>query len=128
MSRLRLPRNATGMFCVALLAAAVLLVTACGGSRELGADAARGQRLYAANCALCHGQSGEGKAMLGKTLQESEFVRGLSDEEMVEFLKEGRRADHPLNQRGVDMPPKGGNPGLSDQDLHSIVAYLRTLG
>ena len=32
-----------------------------------------------------------------------------------------------LNDRGVDMPPKGGNPGLSDDDLRQVVAYLRSL-
>ena len=111
---------------MALLVAAFLPLFACGGG-NMSAEAARGQRLFAANCALCHGQSAEGKAMLGKSLQANEFVRGRSDDEMVEFLKTGRRADHPLNERGVDMPPKGGNPGLSDEDLQLIVAYLRTL-
>ena len=51
----------------------------------------------------------------------------MTDDQVVEFLKEGRRADHPLNEKGVDMPPKGGNPGLSDDDLRQIVAYLRSL-
>lgn len=128
MFRFHLPRSATWLMSMAWLGAACMLVTACGGSGEPGAGARRGQRLYIANCALCHGQSGEGKVMLGKSLQGSEFVRGLSDEGMVEFLREGRRADHPLNESGVDMPPRGGNPGLTDEDLQSIVDYLRTLG
>ena len=113
---------------MAMLVAAILSLFACGGSGNMSAEAAQGQRLFAANCALCHGQNAEGKAMLGKGLQANEFVRNLSDEEMVEFLKAGRRADHPLNERGVDMPPKGGNPGLTDEDLQLIVAYLRALG
>ena len=64
---------------------------------------------------------------MGKDLRGNEFLGGMSDEEAVAFLKEGRRANHPLNERGVDMPPKGGNPGLSDDDLLLIVAYMRSL-
>jgi disulfide bond formation protein DsbB len=112
---------------MALFGVVILPLLACGGSGDLSAEAAQGQRLFAANCALCHGQNAEGKAMLGKSLQTNGFVRNLSDEEIVGFLKTGRRADHPLNERGVDMPPKGGNPGLTDEDLQNIVAYLRAL-
>ncbi|MCP4087133.1 MAG: cytochrome c, partial [Actinomycetia bacterium] len=28
---------------------------------------------------------------------------------------------------GVDMPVKGGNPALSDEDLIDIVAYLKSI-
>lgn len=31
------------------------------------------------------------------------------------------------NTTGVAMPPKCGNPSLTDQDLADVVAYLRTL-
>jgi disulfide bond formation protein DsbB len=27
----------------------------------------------------------------------------------------------------VDMPPKGGNPALTDQDLYDVIAFIRTL-
>ena len=42
-------------------------------------------------------------------------------------IQVGRPAGDPLNDTGVDMPPRGGNPSLSDEDLAHIVAYLRTL-
>jgi disulfide bond formation protein DsbB len=57
----------------------------------------------------------------------SEFIAGKSDDELVEFLKVGRPPDDPLNTTGVAMLPKGGNPSLTDEDLHNIVAYIRTL-
>jgi len=46
---------------------------------------------------------------------------------MVDFLREGRRANHPENTTGIDMPPRGGNPSLTDQDLADITAYLRQI-
>ena len=46
---------------------------------------------------------------------------------MVAFLVVGRPADHPDNENGVQMPPKGGNQALSEDDLHDVVAFLNTL-
>jgi len=110
------------------IAGAVILLAGCGPSSEPNAEAAaKGRQHYLATCALCHGAAGEGKARLGKTLQDNSFVESLSDEELVEFLKEGRPAWDPSNERGIDMPPKGGDPTLTDDSLMEIVAYLRTL-
>ncbi len=78
-------------------------------------------------CATCHGPTAEGMPRLGKDLHDNAFTKSLDDAALVEFLKEGRPASHPLNERGVDMPPRGGNPALTDDDLGLIVAYLRTL-
>ena len=105
----------------------VSLVACSGGGGNGGGEAAAGQRLFDANCALCHGRGGVGKLPLGKDLRQNVFIAGLTDEQLVEFIKEGRRADHPLNEKRVDMPPKGGNPGLTDGDLLEIVVYLRSL-
>jgi disulfide bond formation protein DsbB len=57
----------------------------------------------------------------------SEFVADNSNEELVEFIKVGRDPSDPLNTTGVAMPPKGGNPSLSDQDLLDIISYMRTI-
>jgi disulfide bond formation protein DsbB len=46
---------------------------------------------------------------------------------MLTFIKTGRPSGDPLNTTGVDMPPKGGNPALSDEQILDIVAYIRTL-
>lgn len=114
---------------VSVMVSALGLLWACGGGATGGAgrEVADGQRLFMANCGLCHGQSAEGKPKLGSGLRNNEFVDSLSDDDLVAFLQEGRRADHPLNEKGVDMPPRGGNPGLTDDDLRRIVAYLRSL-
>jgi len=113
-----------GALAVVLL---TLLVAACGAGGESSQGAIRGGQLFDTNCALCHGRVGEGKPMLGKDLRDNEFAKMMSDGEFVDFLKVGRPADHPLNDRGMDMPPRGGNPALTDKDLALIVAFLRTL-
>lgn len=94
--------------------------------QAMAGDPAHGEELFTV-CAACHGQDGEGVEGLGKELRGNEFIAGMSDEEAVEFLKVGRPSGHELNTTGIDMPPKGGNPALSDEDLYDIVAYVRSL-
>jgi mono/diheme cytochrome c family protein len=88
--------------------------------------AARGEPLFA-QCAACHGADGRGLPNLGKNLVDSEFLHSLTDEELLAFIKTGRPMWDPLNTSGIDMPPKGGNPALSDEDIMAIIAYIHSL-
>lgn len=90
-------------------------------------DASAGQTKFAQTCSACHGSTAEGIQGLGKDLTTSEFVTGLTDPDLIAFIKVGRGPTDPLNTTGVAMPPKGGNPALNDDDLQNIVAYLRSL-
>lgn len=124
-------------------------VVACGGDEEptatpvpptpaeQGAPAAQavaatgnaenGKTLFATTCAACHGPEGKGVQGLGKDMTTSTFIAGLSDEEMLAFVKTGRPISDPLNTTKVDMPPKGGNPALTDEQLMDIIAFIRTI-
>jgi mono/diheme cytochrome c family protein len=90
-------------------------------------SAEHGRQLFAATCAGCHGPQGQGIPHLGKDLQTSKFVAGLNDAQLADFITQGRAVNDPLNTTHVPMPPKGGNPALSTQDIADIVAYLRQL-
>jgi disulfide bond formation protein DsbB len=101
-----------------------------GGSTEVQGptgDAATGAEKFASICSACHGPEGEGVPGLGKDMTASEFIAGKTDVELVEFIKVGREVGDPLNTTGVAMPPRGGNPAFTDQDLYDIVAHVRTL-
>ncbi len=93
----------------------------------VGETSGIGHDLFVASCSACHGPNGEGMPGLGKPLKDSQFVANLSDEELVAFVKQGRPIWDPNNTTGVDMPPKGGNPALSDEQLMEIVRYLRSI-
>jgi len=127
-----------------LAAAFVVALAACGGtdstdggdtptdpgtaSVEAAGDVANGETLFTATCASCHGPDGAGIEGLGKPMPGSAFISGLSDAELVTFIKVGRGTSDPANTTGVDMPAKGGNPSLTDEDLADVVAYIRSLG
>ncbi|MCA9797776.1 MAG: cytochrome c, partial [Candidatus Eremiobacteraeota bacterium] len=90
---------------------------------------ANGEKLYMSSCVACHGADAKGVPSLGKSLHPSDsaFVHEHSDADLVEFIKVGRQPGEPLNTTGVAMPPKGGNPAISDAELYDIVAWIRTL-
>ncbi len=87
----------------------------------------RGRENFIAICSACHGTDARGIAGLGKTLIDSEFVNSLDDAGLHEFIVVGRTIWDPLNTTGVAMPARGGNPGLTDEDIDTIVAYIRVL-
>ena len=123
------------------LVVAAMLLAACGGQSSgqptlsteaqkfasLKGDTAAGKTKFASTCAACHGPDAKGLPGLGKDLTTSTFAKGLPDAELILFITKGRDPSDPLNTTGVQMPPRGGNPAFTDQDLADIVAYVRTL-
>ncbi|MBY0307425.1 MAG: c-type cytochrome, partial [Phycisphaerales bacterium] len=102
-------------------------LAAAGGDADLAEIIGGGTRLYAATCAACHGPAGKGIKGLGKDLAESPFVHDTKDDDLLAFIKRGRGPTDQGNTTGVAMPPKGGNPAMSDDDILDVIAYLRTL-
>ncbi len=128
---------------LAILAVCILglFLVACGGGGGEAApapqepqptatsagDAVAGKAQFDTVCIACHGPGGVGVEGLGKPFTTSEFLLSVSDEELLTFIKTGRPISDPANTTGVDMPPKGGNPALTDEQLMDIIAYIRTL-
>ena len=115
----------------------VLVLAACGGGSdssgdngggavEVGAgDPVNGSVVYKSTCSACHGADLQGVDGLGKGLAPNEYVATSTEEELANFINIGRPAGDPANMTGVDMPPRGGNPSLSDQDIRDVSAYLK---
>lgn len=129
-----------------ILAASALVVvlTGCGGGASppkpngnaggggpaagVRGNATTGRRVYMGTCMSCHGTDAKGLPGLGKNLViKSDWMKQQTDDTLVAFIKTGRPATDPLNTTHVEMPPKGGNPSLTDDDLYDIVAYIRGL-
>ncbi len=113
---------------IVLLAVAVALV-GCGGSTPTySADlVAEGETEYQKTCSACHGADALGIDNLGRTLVGSSFVNEKTDAELLAYVQVGRTVDDPLNETGIAMPPKGGNPALTDAQINAIIAYIRTI-
>lgn len=123
-----------------VILAIALAAASCGGrvandggdrggqtATTAAALAAEGLAVYEGSCLACHAEGGVGVDGLGRQLTNSDFVRGLSDAELLTFIEVGRDTSDPANTSGIAMPAKGGNSALTQADLEAVVAYLRTL-
>src|SRR5262245_19991182 len=83
-------------------------------------DAAAGKDLYMKKCASCHGQAGEGKDAIAKTLKVefrhlgSKEVQASSDADLKKYITEGSGKMKPV--KDVDA-----------KQADDIVAFVRTL-
>jgi mono/diheme cytochrome c family protein len=83
-----------------------------------GPDGAAGNATFRTKCAMCHGPDGSGSEV-GKSMNvpdlRSQAVQKLSDAELAQIISNGR----------------GGMPAfkdsLSEDQIHSLVAHVRTL-
>jgi mono/diheme cytochrome c family protein len=90
------------------------------------AGAARGERLYYAYCAECHGRDGRGSwraalfLLRPGNLADKARMSAHSDQYLFDIIKHG---GSPVGRPG--MPAFGYH--ISDPDLQALVAVLRTL-
>lgn len=125
-------RQFTRLKLVAALALAALALALAGcADGESGASGPvsveQGRLVFNGACSSCHGGDARGISGLGKILAPSPFVQRLTDDELLAFIKKGRDIADPANTTGVAMPPKGANPALTDSQLRSVIAYIRSL-
>jgi putative heme-binding domain-containing protein len=78
------------------------------------ADIEYGARLYAGQCVVCHGESGD--AMPGANLSSGRFRNAPTDRELMNVIRVGLP--------GTAMAATG----YSDSELTALVAYLRNMG
>lgn len=94
--------------------------SAATGSTQLPGDPAKGQTLYAQNCATCHGPTLGGG--VGATLNPIEKLPGVANPldaaYLIQVITNGR------TDGGKTMPAKGGNASLTDQDVKDLAAFI----
>ena len=79
------------------------------------ADLATGKKLFENQCALCHGQTGEGGR--GPVLAKARLSRAPDDAALIKVLTDGIR--------GSEMPSAD---SMSEKEVRQTAAYVRTLG
>ncbi len=96
-------------------------------SEALPSQTDQGKQLYLEACAACHGPDASGVANLGNSLVESDVILGMSAAEALAFIRQGVDLTDPRNTSNLVMPPSGGRPDLSDENMLAIIAYLRSI-
>ncbi len=107
--------------------AAPIPVGGAAADAPSAATLAEGAKFYGQSCVGCHGPEGAGIANLAPTLVASPILLERSDADVLAYVRAGVLLNDPNNQSGLVMPPSGGRPDLSDTEMLSIIAYLRSL-
>lgn len=88
-------------------------------------DAAKGEKVYKANCAVCHGDKGDGKGPGGAALtpQPTNFT-SLAEMEGVDDVRLHKSIMEGLPGTAMIGFAKTMKPG----DIEDVIAYIKTLG
>jgi mono/diheme cytochrome c family protein len=86
------------------------------------AAAAPPEQLYAQTCVACHGVNGKGviPGMPDMTARGGPLA-SKSEAELVRSILNGVQS----TRSPIAMPPKGGNPALTEADAAALVKFLR---
>jgi mono/diheme cytochrome c family protein len=107
------------------LTAITTFADASPANTGLPGDPTRGATLYAQNCTSCHGVNLEGG--IGPALNPIEKLPGvpnsLDPNFLIQIITNGRKPQSG-DPRQTEMPPKGGNANLTDQDVRDLAAYI----
>jgi len=128
-------RNDTSTLRLALMPALALLLAACGGEQPpppavfneaalpVPADPilALGQGVYRSDCATCHDRGKKGAPRAGNAGDWTPRLgRGLDT--LITHATQGY-----LGPAGDEMPARGGNEDLSDEQVAAAVRYIASL-
>ena len=111
----------------------IAMIGCGGGDANSGGDdsgvgkAVNGAPIFRRVCAQCHGPKGKGMPGLGKDMTHSQFIAESSDESLLEFVIRGRLITDELSDGKTVMPPRGGDPTLTDKQLMDVIAFVRKL-
>ncbi len=109
----------------ALTAAALALAACTSGSPATQEQVARGQELYQANCASCHGgPTGGDIADIPPPHNAEGHTWHHEDCLLVEIIEEGMPRRPGMPENAPTMPAFGDE--LSDQDIRAILAHIKT--
>ena len=107
-----------------LLVSGLIITCVCAlsfheGLAVISANPQKGENIFRAKCAVCHGVDGAGETANGRKLKvpdlRSDEVQSLTDEELIEVVTNGKK----------DMPPLGKK--YNSDRIQQIIRYVRTL-
>ena len=82
---------------------------------------AKGKKLYAIDCAMCHGKDGDGKGDMASDIKN---VTGFYQSRRTEKPHRRRTLLHNPEWQGRGMPPEGDR--AKDDDIWNMVNYIRS--
>ena len=82
----------------------------------------RAKEIYAVDCAICHGATGDGKTELAHDMElkladwtDAKSLAGRSDHDLFNLIRNGK-----------DKMPAEASNRAKDEDLNNLIAYIRS--
>lgn len=100
---------------VAVMTLASLVTPAIAAGSEAGG------KVYAQTCIACHGANGKGAIPGVSDFTKADGPLAKTDEVLFVSIRDGLTSPG----KPLSMPPKGGNPSLTEQDIRAVIEYLR---
>ena len=101
---------------------ALLPLLAFAEDMPVALDSAAGESVYSQTCVACHGANGKGAIPGVADLTDTDGSLSKADAELIKNITDGFQSPGSF----MAMPAKGGNPGLTKEDIKAVLAYLRT--
>ncbi len=98
------------------------LVSVWAVADEYAHTVTAGEAIYSQTCIACHGANGKGTIPGVADLTDKDGALSKADEELLKSISEGFQSPGSM----LAMPPKGGNPTLTEEGEKAVLAYLRT--
>lgn len=80
-----------------------------------------GEAIYNQTCVACHGADGKGTVPGAPDLTAADGPLSQTDDVLLKHISEGFKSQG----SPMAMPPKGGNPKLTRQDIETVLIYMR---
>lgn len=100
---------------------AAVAILGAGLPAYAGDALARGQAVYQRTCIACHGANGGGVMPGIRDLASRNGPLTQPDAVLIANIVQGYR--RPGTR--LMMPPKGGNPALTEEDIRVVLRYMR---
>ena len=105
--------------------ARLILLSALGlvyaGHALAAGDPGRGAAIFNGTCIACHGSDGSGNIPGVPDLTGRKGLLSQADAVLLKRMKNGFQSPG----SAMAMPPRGGDPALTDADLKSVLKYMR---
>ncbi len=106
-----------------LLLVLIVPALAFADDHSVAADAAAGKAVYSQTCIACHGANGKGTIPGVTDFTAKDGPLSKPDTELLNSISNGFQSPGSF----MAMPPKGGNPVLTEEDIKAVLAYLRAV-
>jgi mono/diheme cytochrome c family protein len=108
--------------CSRVTSSLAIIALASFATPAMASETEAGEKVYAQTCIACHGANGKGAIPGVSDFTKADGPLSKSDEVLAASIRDGVATPG----KPLSMPPKGGNPSLTDEEIQAVLEYLRS--